>query len=80
MKFNQINSTTWESEAQAYTAAMLNSKGEPVGITEARFVIEMGDYKDKTVYRLYERHLNRKQYICRFKTLEAAIKTVESMN
>lgn len=76
MKFNQISENKWVSDVQAYSAAMLNSDREPIGIEEPRFTIEKGELKGKTVYRVREQHLGRKEVVGRYKTLEQAIKAI----
>ena len=75
MTFTKTSVGTWESDKQAYTAAMLNSDREPVGITEAAYKIVEGlNKKGVTVYRLYEAHLGGYRFIKSFKTLDKAIK------
>ena len=75
MKFNQVDNTRWESEVMAVSAAMLVGENrEPKAIYEPRFVILQGEHKDKTVYRLYEQHVGRKQFLKRFKSLDDAVK------
>lgn len=75
MRFEQVMSGRWESDSQVYSAAMLSGpKRELKGIKEAQYIILSGDYKGNTVYRLYEQHVGRKEFIKRFKTLEAAVK------
>lgn len=75
MKFNQTSTGTWKSEQEVYSAAMLaGEKREPIGIKESKFIIKEGEYKGNTVYRLYEQHIGRKEFLKRFKTLEDAIK------
>lgn len=75
MKFEQVRNGRWESNTQVWSAAMLaGPERELKGIKEAQYIILSGDYKGTTVYRLYEQHLGRKEFIKRFKSLEAAIK------
>lgn len=75
MKFNKINNTKWESEEMAISAAMLAGENrEPKAIHEPRFIIKEGEYKGNTVYRLYEQHMGRKEFLKRFKSVEDAIK------
>ena len=74
MTFTETTKGIWESDKQAYTAAMLNADRQPVGITEAMYKIKEGDKKGTTVYRLYEAHLGGYRFIKSFKTLDKAIK------
>lgn len=74
MTFTETFKGTFESDKQAYTAAMLNSDREPVGITEAAYKIVEGDKKGVTVYRLYEAHLGRYFFVKSFKDMDKAIK------
>ena len=74
MKFTETLKGIWESDKQAYTAAMLNSDREPVGMTEAAYKIIEGDKKGITVYRLYEAHLGGYHFTKSFKALDKAIK------
>jgi hypothetical protein len=80
MKFKETFKGYWESEKQTITAVMLDSNGElRHDAGEARYIIEEGEYKGNTVYRLYERGLNRKSFVKRFKTLEQAITEATKM-
>lgn len=75
MKFEQVRNGRWESDKQVCSAAMLvGAERDLKSIREAKYIIISGDYKDTTVYRLYEQHLGRKEFLKRFKTVEAAIK------
>lgn len=74
MIFTKTNKWVWESDKQAYTAAMLNSKREPIGLREAAYRIIEGDKNGTAVYRLYEAHLGGYRFIKTFKSLDKAIK------
>ena len=75
MTFTETFKGTFESDKQAYTAAMLNSDREPVGITEAAYKIVEGLNKNGvTVYRLYEAHLGGYLFVKSFKDMDKAIK------
>lgn len=74
MTFTETSKGIWESDKQAYTAAMLNEKREPIGIKEAAYKIIEGDKKGTTVYRVYEAHLGGYYFIKSFKDLNKAIK------
>lgn len=73
MNFTETSKGIWESNEQAYTAAMLNHDGQPVGIKEAAARIVEGDKNGKTVYRLYVAHLGGYRFEKSFKTLAKAI-------
>ena len=74
MTFTETRTGVWESDKQAYTAAMLTSERQPVGIKEAQYKIVEGDKKGTTVYRLYEAHLGGYRFTKSFKALDKAIK------
>ncbi len=76
MKFTETSTGIWKSDITAVSAMMLAGENrEPKAIHEPRFIIKQGeDKKNNTVYRLYEQHVGRKEFIKRFKTLEAAVK------
>ena len=75
MKFEQVRNGRWESDTKVYSAALLTgSERELKGMEDAKYVIVAGDYKGNTAYRLYEQHLGHKEFIKRFKSVEAAIK------
>lgn len=76
MTFTETFKGIFESDKQAYTAAMLNSDRQPVGIKEAAYRIVEGDKKGVTVYRLYEAHLGGYFFVKSFKDLDKAIKFV----
>lgn len=78
MEFTETFKGTWESNKQAYTAAMLTSDRKPMGIKEAQYKIVEGDKKGTTVYRLYEAHLGGYQFVKSFKSLDKAIKFANS--
>ena len=73
MKFTETSKGIWESDQQAYTAAMLNADRQPVGIKEAAYRIVEGDKNGNTVYRVYEAHLGGYRFVKSFKTLTKAI-------
>lgn len=73
MKFTETSKGIWESDQQAYTAAMLNADRQPVGIKEAAYRIVEGDKNGSTVYRVYEAHLGGYRFVKSFKTLTKAI-------
>ena len=73
MKFTETSKGIWESDQQAYTAAMLNADRQPVGIKEAAYRITEGDKNGGTVYRVYEAHLGGYRFVKSFKTLTKAI-------
>ena len=74
MKFTETRKGIWESDNQAYTAAMLNANREPIGIKEAAYEIREGEKNGQMVYRLYEAHLGGYRFVKTFKTVELAIK------
>jgi hypothetical protein len=80
MTFTETRKGIWESDKQAYTAAMINRDGKLLGDKEAAYKIEEGEKKGATVYRVYEAHLGGYHFIKTLKTLEAAIKYVNSIN
>lgn len=74
--FTEVRNGIWESDKQAYTAAMLNRNGEPIGIKEAAWEIQEGTKKDATVYRVYRGGLGGYRFVKTFKTLDKAVKFV----
>ena len=73
--FTQTRDGVWESETKAYSAAALAGPNrEVVGRLSPRFTIVEGEYKGNTVYRLYEQHLGRREFLRRFKSLREAAK------
>ena len=74
MTFIETFKGTFESDKKAYTAAMLNSDRQPVGIKEAAYKIVEGDKKGITVYRLYEAHLGGYFFVKSFKDMDKAVK------
>lgn len=73
--FVQVSNGVWESEKQHVTAAALTGQDRHVvAERSAGFVIERGEYKGGTVYRLYERHLGNRFFLKRFRSLKDAAK------
>ena len=59
--FIQTFPDRWVSEKQTISAAMLAGPDRhPVSTRDSKFEIVKGEYKGKTVYRLYEQHMNRR--------------------
>ena len=77
--FTQTADGVWESEAKSYSAAMLAGPNrEAKGILEPRYTIVEGEYKGNKVFRLYQQHVGRKEFLKRFKTPKEAVKWVNS--
>lgn len=73
--FVQTRDGVWESEKRAYSAVAFSGPDRrPVGTLDPQFTIVEGTLNGNTVYRLYEQHLGRKEFLKRFRSPNEAAK------
>lgn len=80
IRFNQVRDNVWESDVEAYTAtAISRDTGNPMGIKDPAYRIEFATKSNgQQVYRLFKAHLGGYSWLKNFKTLDLAIKFVNS--